>query len=144
MNDIRIVLAQSSSQLEEIFDVRREVFVKEQSVDESEEYDEFETSSTHLLAILNDKTVGTCRFRNTDKGIKLERFAVIKSARGIGVGEKLMFAALSKVDQSQTIYLHAQVQVVDFYKKYGFVKVGPEFLEANIRHFKMVYKPTSL
>lgn len=139
MEEITITVAQSSKQLQQIFDVRRKVFVEEQMVDEAEEYDEFETSSTHLIAKLNNTVVGTCRFRNTDKGIKLERFAVLEDARSKNVGEKLVLNALSMVDKSQTIYLHAQVQVVDFYSKYGFKKVGDEFVEANIRHYKMVY-----
>ena len=139
MEEITITVAQSSKQLQQIFDVRRKVFVEEQMVDEAEEYDEFETSSTHLIAKLNNTVVGTCRFRNSDKGIKLERFAVLEDARNKNVGEKLVLNALSMVDKSQTIYLHAQVQVVDFYSKYGFKKVGDEFVEANIRHYKMVY-----
>lgn len=139
MEDISISIAQSSQQLKAVFEVRRKVFVEEQKVDEDEEYDEFETSSTHLIAKLNKKEVGTCRFRNTDKGIKLERFAVLKNARNKNVGKKLLMNALSMVDKSQHIYLHAQVQVVGFYSKYGFKKVGNEFIEANIRHYKMVY-----
>ena len=96
------------------------------------------------MAKIDGKTVGTCRFRNTDKGIKLERFAVLKDFRGLDVGEKLILTALSKVDRSQVIYLHAQIQVIDFYAKFGFIKVGPEFMEANIRHYKMVFRSTSL
>ncbi|MEY2924678.1 MAG: hypothetical protein RLZZ337_1226, partial [Bacteroidota bacterium] len=77
MEDLNISIAQSADQLNKIFEVRRRVFVEEQAVEEVEEYDEFETSSTHLFAKLGDNIVGTCRFRNTDKGIKLERFAVL-------------------------------------------------------------------
>lgn len=143
MEDLNISIAQSADHLNKIFEVRRRVFVEEQAVDEAEEYDEFETSSTHLFAKLGDNIVGTCRFRNTDKGIKLERFAVLKQARGLQVGKHLVLKALSLVDKNQLIYLHAQVQVEDFYAKYGFKKVGNEFVEANIRHYKMVYSPTS-
>ncbi len=135
--NLKVIIANSNEQLEAIFKIRREVFVEEQKVDEAEEYDEFETSSTHLLALYNDYPVGTCRFRNTDKGIKLERFAVLKSHRDKSVGKALVMATLDQVDLNQYIYLHAQIQVVDFYKKYGFVAVGDMFEEANIKHYKM-------
>ena len=51
-----------------IFGVRRSVFVVEQNVSESEEYDEFEASSTHFAAVMGDVVVGTCRYRSTAGG----------------------------------------------------------------------------
>jgi len=38
------------------------------------------------------------------------------------------------------VYLHAQVQAMGLYKKFGFEETGPEFEEAGIRHFKMIRK----
>lgn len=140
MNTVRI--ANNEHDLKAIFTIRRTVFVEEQKVDESEEYDEYETSSTHLIAFVGNEPAGTCRFRNTDKGVKLERFAVLQKFRGMDVGESLVSKTLELVDLSQHVYLHAQIQVVDFYARYGFKKIGPEFVEANIRHYKMVYDPS--
>ena len=133
-----VKVANSSGNLKSVFAVRKKVFVEEQAVSEEEEYDAFETSSTHLIASIDKNIVGTCRFRNTNKGIKLERFAVLKEYRNNGVGVALVKETLSQVDISQHVYLHAQVQVVDFYAKYGFVKTGDLFEEAGIKHFKMV------
>ena len=140
---ITVRIAESKEELEHIFNIRRVVFVEEQKVDEREEYDEFEETSTHLIAYHHSTPVGTCRFRNTNNGIKLERFAVLSVARGNQVGKKLVEKCLEKVDLSQYVYLHAQIQVVDFYAKFGFVAEGPQFEEAGIQHFKMAYKPTS-
>ncbi|PCJ63912.1 MAG: GNAT family N-acetyltransferase [Bacteroidetes bacterium] len=139
--EITIDLANSADRLKSIFEVRRQVFVEEQEVSEEEEYDDFETSSTHLRAIVNGQVVGTCRYRNTDKGIKLERFAVLKENRRDGVGAALVLKVLEIIDMSQYIYLHAQIQVVDFYTKYGFVQEGEQFEEAGIQHYKMVFRP---
>ena len=36
------------------------------------------------------------------------------------------------------IYMHAQSEVLPFYKKMGFIKEGEEFEEAGIMHFKMI------
>jgi predicted GNAT family N-acyltransferase len=138
---IIVKVADSPQSMEAIFEVRRAVFVIEQSVSEEEEYDEFEISSTHLFATCDNRVVGTCRYRKTSQGTKLERFAVLEAYRTRSVGASLLKAALSAVDQGKLIYLHAQVQVVDFYKKYGFAQVGEQFEEAGIQHYKMVYSP---
>ena len=142
--EIIVKVADSPQSMEAIFGVRREVFVIEQSVSEEEEYDEFETSSTHLFATCDNRVVGTCRYRNTSQGTKLERFAVLKDYRTRSVGASLLLAALAAVDQSRLIYLHAQVQVVEFYKKYGFSQIGNQFEEAGIQHFKMIYSADDL
>ena len=47
--------------LQQVFDIREEVFVVEQEVDRAEEYDEFEETSTHFLARLEGEPVGTAR-----------------------------------------------------------------------------------
>ena len=126
-------------QMMEIFEVRRKVFVIEQEVDPKEEYDEFEESSKHFLAKHNGIICGTCRIRNTSKGIKLERFAVLKSYRGKGVGAALVVKCLEELNNaSATKYLHAQLHAIPFYEKYGFKCTGPQFGEAGIQHFKMI------
>ncbi|MDA8629487.1 GNAT family N-acetyltransferase [Bacteroidia bacterium] len=126
-------------QMMEIFEVRRKVFVIEQEVDPKEEYDEFEESSKHFLAKHNGIICGTCRIRNTSKGIKLERFAVLKSYRGKGVGAALVVKCLEELNNASTTkYLHAQLHAIPFYEKYGFKCTGPQFEEAGIQHFKMI------
>ena len=71
----------------------------------------------------------------------MERFAVLKEFRGLGVGQELVKAVLSDLPaEAQYIYLHAQIQACDLYKRFGFEKEGQEFEEAGIRHYKMVLK----
>jgi predicted GNAT family N-acyltransferase len=139
-DNLSISIAKSKQDFKDIFEVRRKVFVEEQNVTEDEEYDEFENSSTHLIARVDNKCVGTMRYRKTDHGTKLERFAVLKKYRKSGVGRSLLLEALNQISNQETIYLHAQIQVVDFYRKYGFIADDMVFVEANIKHKKMVYK----
>lgn len=126
------------AELETVFAIRREVFVGEQNCPPELEW-EFEDESTHFLATVNDEPAGASRWRKTDKGYKLERFAVLGKFRGHGVGQALVKAVLSDLPEDATyIYLHAQIQAVNLYEKFGFEKTGPEFEEAGIRHYKMV------
>jgi predicted GNAT family N-acyltransferase len=129
-------------ELEQAFAIRQQVFVIEQNVAPEEEYDVYESSSQHYLAEINGQPAGTARWRQTDKGIKLERFAVLEQYRDMKVGSALLKAALADVLplKPAKAYLHAQVQVIPFYEKHGFVTEGEEFIEAEIRHKLMVYK----
>ncbi len=122
------------------FEIRRKVFVVEQEVSAAEEYDEFEDSSIHLLALDGDRPLGTSRIRKTAHGTKLERFAVLAENRGAGVGDALLRECLERCKKEPVVYLHAQEQVMNFYAKHGFIAEGERFYECEIPHFKMVKK----
>ena len=47
--------------------------------------------------------------------------------------------ALLNLNQVNNLTLNSQIEAKDFYKKFGFVEVGEEFIEANIIHKKMIY-----
>ncbi len=128
--------------LQAAFDIRELVFVVEQEVDAAEEYDEFEDSSVHFLAKVEGTPVGTARWRFTENGVKMERFAVLKAARGKGVGQALVAAVLVDIDQhpdtnGKKKYLHAQIHAMPLYAKFGFQAVGDQFEECAILHYKM-------
>jgi len=121
--------------------IRREVFVLEQGVSEEEEFDEYDSLSRHFLGFYEKIPCGTARFRNTEKGIKLERFCVLLPYRNRNVGKNLVLKLVeeAKVNNPSQIYLHAQIQAMGFYEKLGFLGEGNIFLEANIEHKKMVF-----
>jgi len=130
----------SKLELAHVFEIRREVFVDEQDCPPELEW-EFEEESTHFLARLDELPVGAARWRKTDKGYKLERFAVAMAYRGKGVGQALVAAVLADLPKEATyVYLHAQVKAMGLYTKFGFIAEGPQFEEAGIQHFKMVLK----
>ena len=138
--NIKVNKVTEQTDLDKVFAVRREVFVIEQECPPELEW-EFEDESTHFLATVDGEPAGACRWRKTDKGYKLERFAVLKEFRGFGVGQALVQAVLDDLPaDAEYVYLHAQVQAVSLYKKFGFEQTGPEFEEAGIRHYKMIRK----
>src|SRR5688572_31801279 len=133
----------NKADLETVFNIRQKVFVEEQQVPREEEYDDFEDTSAHYLATYNGKPAGVARWRETDKGVKLERFAVLPEYRNKEVGSHVLKAVLADVlpkHSDKTIYLHAQLPAIPFYSRHGFEKTGPQFSECDIEHFKMVLK----
>lgn len=122
------------------FAIRQKVFVEEQKVDAREEY-EHEEESKHYLIFDDDTPVGTARWRTTENGIKLERFAVLPLHRKKGAGLLLVKKLLDDViPLNKTIYLNSQVSAMNLYKRAGFKEEGDLFYEANIPHYKMTYK----
>lgn len=143
---IKVIHIQDEQHLKQAFEIRQQVFVVEQQVPKELEYDEFEEIARHFLAFVKEIPCGTARWRFTEKGVKLERFAVLESHRKMGVGLALVQAVIDDVKQhsayqGQILYLHAQITAMPLYAKAGFEKVGEEFMEADIRHYKMVLAP---
>lgn len=122
------------------FEIRRKVFIEEQNVSEEEEF-EFEEDCMHFLIYYKKRVVGTARHRQTNKGVKLERFAILAEGRGKGYGYDILRFVLNDARAlDKPVYLNAQVDVVDFYKKQGFVITGTKFIEAGIEHYPMTFE----
>tara|TARA_B110000503_G_C7151885_1_gene415584 strand:+ start:1263 stop:1691 length:429 start_codon:yes stop_codon:yes gene_type:complete len=122
-------------------EIRDLVFIQEQQVEEQDEFDEFEDECEHFLLSLNDKPIGTARWRRVGEKVKLERFAVIKEYRGKKYGDQLLQAVInSAAVENKPMYLHAQLNAIPFYERQGFKKVGDLFVECEIEHYKMVRK----
>ena len=139
-NKIEVKRVSDETDMENVFAIRRKVFVDEQECPPELEW-EFEDEARHFLATVNGLPAGASRWRQTDKGYKLERFAVLKEHRNLGLGQALVSAVLNDLPvQADYIYLHAQLAAMGLYEKFGFKRVGEQFEEAGIQHYKMVLK----
>ncbi|MEI6506960.1 MAG: GNAT family N-acetyltransferase [Bacteroidota bacterium] len=140
MNKVNVKLIETQAELDEAHRIRKEVFVKEQGCPEEIEW-EFEEESHHFLAKVDENAAGTARWRETQNGIKLERFAVLKEFRNNNVGAALLTMILNDVQKDgREIYLHAQLTAKNFYLKHHFKPKGEHFWEADIEHVKMVFE----
>lgn len=117
--------------------IRRTVFIEEQKVPVELEV-ENEEAAKYFLIYEDEKPVGTGRWRKTNVGIKLERFAVLSAWRSKGVGSILLKHVLDDLKgKSSTVYLHSQLPAINYYLRHGFVVDGGVFVEAGIEHYKM-------
>jgi len=140
MSNLHVYKVSRPADLEKAYAIRTRVFVDEQGCPpELEQANNHE--STHFLAIIDQQACGACRWRKTSEGYKLERFAVLSTHRGHGVGRAMVAAVLADLPADAAyIYLNAQLDAVSLYAKFGFVTEGPQFEEAGIQHYKMVKK----
>lgn len=135
---------EEDKELQRTYKIREIVFVEEQKVSREDEFDEFEIACKHFLATIDGKPVGAARWRETEKGVKLERFAVLKEFREKGVGSALVSAVMDDINNSLDnpkgkCYLHAQLEAIPLYAKFGFKPQGEQFLECDIVHQTMLY-----
>ncbi|MFE6458561.1 GNAT family N-acetyltransferase [Streptomyces cinereoruber] len=135
---------------EACFAVRREVFVEEQGVPRELEYDTYDATAVHVLAVRADGLpLGTGRLLHgadalgrtgADASVgSLGRLAVAKAARGLGVGAALVRGIEDAARERglTAVDLHAQTHALGFYERLGYEAYGPEFPDAGIPHRAM-------
>ncbi|MEV0209920.1 GNAT family N-acetyltransferase [Streptomyces sp. NPDC050788] len=150
-------VAEESADREACFAVRKEVFVREQGVPEDIEYDAYDETAVHVLAVRADGVpLGTGRLLHGEAAAaktggdltvgSLGRLAVAQEARGLGIGVALVRAIedVARARGLAAVDLHAQTHAMGFYERLGYEAYGPEYPEAGIPHRAMrrVLRPT--
>lgn len=121
-------------------ELRRKVFLGEQGVSPEEEFDGLDGESTQVVGLDDSGVIATCRLRYLDGSTcKLERMAVERRLRKLGVGNRLLVGAEAEARQQGVaeMLLHAQRRAEPFYASNGYVAEGDTFLEAEIEHVRM-------
>jgi predicted GNAT family N-acyltransferase len=137
MNTVRVA---ESHELSTCLDIRLEVFVEGQNVPLDEEVDGLDDHCTHFLAHGDDTPLGTARLRITTQGeARAERVAVLEAARGSGLGAAIMVLLQNTAREKghHEVMLHAQVAVIPFYERLGYLAEGPVFMDCDIPHRTM-------
>lgn len=138
---MRIKIAITPEELKAVYDIRSEVFIKEQHVPQEEEMDDYDKTAIHFIVSDDGNPVGAARMRFTEDGYgKLERICVLKSQRGKSIGKKLIEKMEKEIiiQDFQKAKLNAQTHAVDFYQKLGYDVISDEFMDAGIPHVTMV------
>lgn len=121
-------------------DLRRKVFIEEQGIAEADEIDDLDGQAVHLLATISGRPVGTARLLRKGATGKIGRVCVLPETRGSGLGAALIRAGIDHFAADPAyaeVYLSAQVPVLAFYEKLGFVAHGAEYDDAGIPHRDM-------
>jgi predicted GNAT family N-acyltransferase len=117
--------------------VREAVFVVEQAIPASLEWDDADAACLHALAEDGAGRAIGCARLLPDGAIG--RVAVLAPWRGKGVGDALMRALIdaARAAGHPRVMLHSQVHACGFYARLGFVAVGDDYEEAGIPHRTM-------
>ncbi|WOE30363.1 MULTISPECIES: GNAT family N-acetyltransferase [unclassified Acinetobacter] len=116
--------------------IRQQVFIEEQQIPASEEWDELDASSIHFVIYIDSYAIATARLTDDHR---IGRVAVLKEYRGTGLGFKLMQQIIEFAQQQQRpfLILSAQCYATAFYEKLGFVSEGRSYLDCGIPHIQM-------
>ena len=118
--------AQGESDMAMCLAIRHQVFVREQCVD----------------AALERDAIGTARVMPLDDRLKIQRMAVLREARGFGVGTALMgfmMADLAAAPEAEGrhFFLSSQVHAMSFYERLCFEVCSDVYMDAGIPHRDM-------
>ena len=134
--DIEVLLGSWDEFGQEARRIRFEVFVAEQRVPAELEIDSVDPLCVHALARCAGAFVGTGRLLPDGH---IGRMAVLRSARGKGVGRLLLMSLMEAArDRGDVqVELHSQAHACGFYERFGFEAIGPQFDDAGIPHVTM-------
>ena len=138
---MHVKLAETQAESESIKDLRVQVFVREQDVPLSEEFDEHDESAVHAVALIEGRVVGTGRMYELPSGeTQIGRMAVEPRHRRDGIGGLMLAYLEAQAGQRgvREVILHAQTYVQSFYERHGYVVDGEPFMEVDIEHVRMV------
>ncbi|MEQ1558080.1 MAG: GNAT family N-acetyltransferase [Methyloglobulus sp.] len=142
--DFRVEPADYKVDYDDLRLIREDVFVIEQHIPRTIEFDSIDPDCYHVIARDNQhQPIGTGRLSPDHK---IGRMAVLKTWRGQGVGAALLLALIDKARKLgvSEITVNAQTTVLRFYEKFGFNKTGDVFTEANIPHQRLSLALTPL
>ena len=135
-----ITSVQTPEDLNACYDIRKAVFVAEQAVPLELELDEYDDIAVHfLLRDAHQTPLATARLLDKHGRAKIGRVAVVKDARGQGLGLTLMQFVMDEAKRRgfTEAVLDSQTYAIPFYERLGFVAEGEEFDDAGIPHFLM-------
>lgn len=120
----------------DLMQVRRRVFIEEQGIPESLEWDQWDAPSLHALARHGEAPVATGRLLPEGR---IGRMAVLAPWRGRGVGRAVLdhLVAEARARGLPEVVLSAQRRAMPFYAAAGFLAEGPEYDDAGIPHRTM-------
>lgn len=127
--------------LTDSFYVRRKVFIDEQKIDESLEFNGTDKNAYILVVYDNNKPIGTGRIIIDEGKYLLGRIAVLKEERGKKIGDLVVRELIKKSYEmgAKEQHVHAQIRAKGFYETLGFTPYGDEYYEDTIPHISMVH-----
>jgi predicted GNAT family N-acyltransferase len=125
--------------LEDVYALRRRVFIEEQKIAPEDEYEGDDGACIHTVIYEGGIPAATGRIKITRDDYIIGRVATLPEHRGKGFGRAIMQALIKAccIMGGQRQILHAQTTAQGFYEKLGFTVYGEPFEEAGLPHVYM-------
>ena len=138
----------SLDEFHDIIQLREIVFVVEQDCPYLD-VDGKDKEALHVFGEYQGNIVATTRILKPGKSydeVAIGRVVTSPTVRGMGMGKQLMEESMKFVQLhfgKVPVRISAQTYLLKYYKSFGFVETGKEYLEDNIPHLEMLYTPYS-
>ena len=141
--------AMSDAEVEAAYDIRREVFVREQGYTEAQEFDSADAKALHLICQLVPgcaTTPGAARHLGTARLLVdassdpilayVSRLCVLPFARRMGLGRAIVGFVVDTARElgCARVRAGAQVTALDFWASLGFRPTGEGYMDFHIPH----------
>lgn len=121
----------------DVWRLRQDVFVVEQECAYPDlDGRDTEPTTRHVVGLRDGAVAGYLRVLDDGREARVGRVVLARSARGQGLADPLMRAALEVVGDRASV-LDAQAPLAGWYGGFGYAVDGPEFLEDGIPHLPM-------
>lgn len=128
----------NTHELYEIIKSRTQIFLIEQNII-CQDLDDVDYNSLHCFFYENKRVVAYLRAFLSEKDVVgVGRVLTLEHKKGIGTN--LMNKSIEQIKKRfncKKIFIHAQKQAMEFYRKLGFKVVSDEFLEEGVVHISM-------
>ena len=135
-----LVICKTKDQILRNFQIRLEVFNKEQNVPYELDIDLAEfNGEMFLYTNENEEYVACARIIYEENRVHLGRIAVLKEYRNMGYATK-MITSIERIIQTlgiKEVYIEAQLSAKAFYERLGYKAYGEVFMDANMPHIYM-------
>jgi predicted GNAT family N-acyltransferase len=131
--------ARDRGEVDQALALREQVFCVEQGVALAADQDGLDDLAIQIVAIEEERVIGTCRVLVEGDIGRLGRMAVEAASRGRGLGAAILAAAERSARDAgaSEMRLHAQRYIEDLYADAGYTPYGEPFVEEGIPHVAM-------
>ena len=134
----------TNEKFKEVIDLRFDILFKPYSKINKYEYDEFDDTSFHLVALSEDEVIGYSRMTKISDEGKITNVVVSAAYIKRGIGFEMIQRHIFKAKENNIghLYLNARADTINFYKKIGFECEGNMFLsdKSGLMLQKMCYE----
>jgi predicted GNAT family N-acyltransferase len=139
----------SKDDLNEVFNIRREVNIEELKIPEEHEFDEHDSSAVHVIVYENEQTnrdikipVATGRLLFLNEVCFIEKIAVLKKYRRRNYGDFAVRMLINRAFMAgvNQVFVNIPESKEQFFGKIGFVKINEYISENGIHQCKMIIK----
>jgi len=136
MSDIEVLRAEEEWQRAGAYAVRIQGMNRQHHISLREEFDEHDCDGTRYIVLLDEGyPIATCRFYELSKDhVMVGRVVVLPEYRGKSLGKKVIEEAEHWIGELgyQSIEIDSRTEVVEFYKKLGYVITDEEVIRSGV------------